>query len=176
MRDNGQRREWWHVTRRYRDGARVVLEVPVRRSRRGAVPLLPANCELVGGAVVSGAKRARVLVRRWPDSVRPELARAGVDRLVETMYGGQRERIVVPPAVRGETAAVKNPSGRASATARRGGGGRGRMVRGGVGAGGRLPCRSKLVRIAISSSTLSWRRVGIQAAEGGFKCRAGSVS
>ena len=99
MRDNGQRREWWHATRRYRDGTRAVLEVSVRRNRLGAVPVLPRNCELVGGAVFSGSKRARVLVRRWPDNVRVELAEAGVERLVETMYDGQRERIVLPPAV-----------------------------------------------------------------------------
>jgi hypothetical protein len=47
----------------------------------------------------SGARRARVLVRRWPESVRPELAEAGVRRRVELMYGGARERIVLPPAV-----------------------------------------------------------------------------
>lgn len=60
---------------------------------------LPRNCELVGGAVFSGAKRATVLVRRWPDNVRGELADGGVCLLVETMYGGARERIVLPPAV-----------------------------------------------------------------------------
>jgi hypothetical protein len=99
MRDNGQRRLWWHCTRRYRDARRLVLDVPVRRNRLGAVPLLPANCELVGGAVYSGSKHARVLVRRWPENVRPEVADAGVRRLVELMYGGRRERIVLPPAV-----------------------------------------------------------------------------
>jgi hypothetical protein len=99
MRDNGHRREWWHATRRYRDGVRVVLEVPVRRTRQGAVPVLPRNAELVGGAAVSGSKRATVLVRRWPDNVRPALAEAGARLLVTTMYGGQRERIVLPPAV-----------------------------------------------------------------------------
>jgi hypothetical protein len=55
--------------------------------------------ELVGGAVYTGAKRAGVIVRRWPENVRVELAEAGVRRLVETMYGGARERIVLPPAV-----------------------------------------------------------------------------
>jgi hypothetical protein len=99
MRDNGHRSEWWHATRRYRDARRMALEVRVRRSRLGAVPVLPRNCELVGGAVFSGSKYARVLVRRWPESVRPEVADAGVRRLVELMYGGQRERIVLPPAV-----------------------------------------------------------------------------
>jgi hypothetical protein len=99
LRDNGHRREWWHLTRRYRDAERVTLEVPVLRTRGGAVPLLPRNCELVGGAALSGSKRARVIVRRWPGNVRVELADAGVRLLVETMYGGQRERIVLPPAV-----------------------------------------------------------------------------
>jgi hypothetical protein len=41
----------------------------------------------------------RVLVRRWPESVRPELADAGVRLLVRLMYDGRRERIVLPPAV-----------------------------------------------------------------------------
>ena len=41
----------------------------------------------------------RVLVRRWPENVRAELAEADVRRLVETMYGGRRERIVLPPTV-----------------------------------------------------------------------------
>ena len=99
LRDNGHRREWWHVTRRYRDAERLALDVPVRRSRQGAVPVLPARCEIVGGAVFSGQKRARVIVRRWPDTVRGELADAGVGLLVATMYGGRRERIVLPPAV-----------------------------------------------------------------------------
>jgi len=99
MRDNRHRREWWHATRRYRDTRRVIIEVAVRRNRHGAVPVLPPHCELAGGAVFSGAKHARVLVRRWAEDVRPELAEAGVRRLVETMYGGRRERIVLPPAV-----------------------------------------------------------------------------
>ncbi len=99
MRDNGHRREWWHVTRRFRDGRRLALEVPVRRTRQGAVPVLPRNCELVGGAVFTGSRRARVLVRRWPHNVQVELADAGVGLLVSTMYGGQRERIVLPAAV-----------------------------------------------------------------------------
>jgi hypothetical protein len=71
----------------------------VRRTRQGAVPLLPANCELIGGAAISGSKRARVLVRRWPEDVRLDVAEAGVERLVQTMYGGRRERIVLPQAV-----------------------------------------------------------------------------
>ncbi len=99
MRDNGHRRLHWHATRRYRDAERLALEVPVRRTRLGATPVLPRNCELVGGAVLSGSKRARVLVRRWPDNVRVELADAGVRLLVETMYGGHPERIFLPPAV-----------------------------------------------------------------------------
>ena len=99
MRDNGRRREWWHATRRYRDGTRTVLEVPVRRSRLGATPILPAHTEIVAGAVFSGARRATVIVRRWPAEVRPELAEAGIARLVATMYGGQRDRIVLPAAV-----------------------------------------------------------------------------
>ena len=40
-----------------------------------------------------------MLVRRWPDNVRVDLADAGVRLLVATMYGGRRERIVLPPAV-----------------------------------------------------------------------------
>ena len=76
-----------------------MLEVPVRRGRFEAVPILPRKCELVGGAVVSGSKRATVLVLRWPATVRLELAAAGIRLLVETMYGGRRERIVLPPAV-----------------------------------------------------------------------------
>ena len=99
MRDNGHRREWWHTTRRYRDGMRLSLDVPVRRTQKGAIPILPRNCELVGGAVFSGARRARVLVRRWPDKVNLDLADAGVRLLVETMYDGRRDRIVLPPAV-----------------------------------------------------------------------------
>jgi hypothetical protein len=99
MRDNGRRRLWWHATRRYRDGERKAIDVPVRRTQRGAVPILPRNCELVGGGVLSGQKRATVLVRRWPDTVRVELADAGVELLVATMYGGRRERIVLPPGV-----------------------------------------------------------------------------
>jgi hypothetical protein len=99
MRDNGARRLWWHTVSRYRDARRLALDVPVRRSRLGAVPVLPPHCELVGGAVFSGAKRACVLVRRWPENVRPELADAGVRRLVELMYRGDRQRIQLPPAV-----------------------------------------------------------------------------
>jgi hypothetical protein len=63
------------------------------------VPILPRNTELVGGAVLSGSRRARVLVLRWPDTVQLALAEAGVARLVRTMYDGRRERIVLPPAV-----------------------------------------------------------------------------
>jgi hypothetical protein len=99
LRENGRRREWWHCTRRYRDGVRIVLEVRVRRTRLGAVPVLPRNCELAAGAVWTGEKRARVVVRRWPEDVRLDVAEAGVRHLVEMMYGGQRERIVLPPAV-----------------------------------------------------------------------------
>jgi hypothetical protein len=99
MRDNGRRREWFHATRRYRDARRVVLEVPVRRSRLGAVPLLPPNCELVGGAVYSGERagtRSRTALARERAL---NFADAGVRLLVATMYGGRRERIVPPPAV-----------------------------------------------------------------------------
>ena len=71
----------------------------MRRNRQGAAPLLPRNCELVGGAVYTGAERARVIVRRWPENVRAELAEARVRRLMELMYDGARERIVLPPAV-----------------------------------------------------------------------------
>ena len=39
-----------------------------------------------------------MLVRRWPDNVRVDLADAGVRLLVETMDGGRRDRIVLPPA------------------------------------------------------------------------------
>lgn len=78
--------------------ARLAATVPVRRTRHGAVPLLPRNSELVGGGAVSGSKRATVLVRRWADDVRVDLADAGLRLLVTTMYRGQRERIV-PPAV-----------------------------------------------------------------------------
>jgi hypothetical protein len=40
-----------------------------------------------------------MIVRRWPENVRVELADAGVRLLVGTMYGGRRERIVLPLAV-----------------------------------------------------------------------------
>lgn len=99
MRDDGHRREWWHATRRYRDTERVVLDVPVFRSTRGPVPLLPAHCELAGGAVWTGDKRARVIVRRWPATVNLSMAEAGVAHLVKVMYGGDVQRIVLPPAV-----------------------------------------------------------------------------
>jgi hypothetical protein len=99
MRDNGDRQLWFHTIRRYRDATRVVLSVPVQRTRLGAVPILPPNTELISAAVLSGAKLARVLVRRWPESVSAELAEAGVERLVELMYDGHRERIQLPRAV-----------------------------------------------------------------------------
>jgi hypothetical protein len=59
-------------------------------------PLVP---ELAAGAILTGEKRTRVVVRRWPDDVRLDVADAGVEHLVATMYGGARERIVLPPAV-----------------------------------------------------------------------------
>jgi hypothetical protein len=100
MRDNGARRLWWHATRRYRDGERVVMVVPLRRTRRGPVPVLPRRCELVGcAALVVGQRRATVIVRRWSEKVDQHLADAGVARLVETMYGGDVQRIQLPPAV-----------------------------------------------------------------------------
>ena len=40
-----------------------------------------------------------MLVRRRPENVRVDLAGAGVRLLVTTMYGGQRKRIVLPPAI-----------------------------------------------------------------------------
>ena len=50
-------------------------------------------------AVFSGSRRARVLVRRWPETVSQDVADAGVERLVELMYGGDRQRIVLPPVL-----------------------------------------------------------------------------
>jgi hypothetical protein len=99
MRTNGCRPLWYHAVRRYRDATRATIEVLVRRTRRGPLPLLPQNAELVGGAVIIGARHARVIVRRWAADVDQQLADAGVEHLVRTMYGGRRERIVLPPAI-----------------------------------------------------------------------------
>jgi len=55
-----------------------------------------------GAGLAEGEKPSRpslVATWRWPENVRPELAAAGVERLVQTMYGGRRERIVLPPGV-----------------------------------------------------------------------------
>jgi hypothetical protein len=38
-------------------------------------------------------------VRRWPETVSQDVADPGVDQLVQLMYGGRRERIVLPLAV-----------------------------------------------------------------------------
>jgi hypothetical protein len=70
-----------------------------RELATGAVPPQRRCTELAGGAVASGEKRATMIVRRWPENVRVELADAGVRLLVGTMYGGRRERIVLPLAV-----------------------------------------------------------------------------
>ncbi len=67
----------------------------MRKTRQGAVPSC-RQLRVVGGAVFSGSNHARVLVRRWPEDVSLALATAGVALLVRTMYGGQRERIVLP--------------------------------------------------------------------------------
>lgn len=96
LRDGRERPLWFHVTRRYRDGDQISIEVPVLRSLRGPTFVLPAHCELVAGAVKLTEKVTRVKCYRWRSNVDQALADLGILTLIDRMYDGRRDRIVVP--------------------------------------------------------------------------------
>jgi hypothetical protein len=96
LRDGPRRKLWFHVTRRYRDGEWVTIDVPVIRTLRGPSFVLPPCCEsVVGGASLSD-RVSRVKCYRWRSDVDQATADRGIEVLVESMYEGERERIQVP--------------------------------------------------------------------------------
>lgn len=75
------RRLWWHASFRYRYVDLVWVDVPVRKTVRGPVLVMPARSELVARGSLHGERRARVRVRRWSDAVDDKLAAQGVRHL-----------------------------------------------------------------------------------------------
>lgn len=98
MRDEGgeTRRRWWHVCYRYRFGWQVRTMVRVVRTATGPQLVLPDRSELIVGASVIGEGWCRVLLYRWDERVKQEVADAGVHELRERMYGGDVEKIHLP--------------------------------------------------------------------------------
>ena len=97
MRDSAQwRLPWWHVTQRYLAGVVATVDVSFRRTRQGPHPNLPGRCELVLVEGILGNQLMKIRVYRWDSRVEEGLVRAGLDRLLATMYGGQTERIQLP--------------------------------------------------------------------------------
>ena len=96
LRDSAERPLWFHVTRRYRDGESVSVEVPVIRTVRGPSFVLPACCELLAGAVNLSDRLTRVRCYRWRSDVDQALADVAIATLIDRMYRGRRDRIVVP--------------------------------------------------------------------------------
>ena len=96
LRDGADRALWFHCTRRYRDGEHVHIIVAVQRSIRGPRYVLPESCELVAGAANVSERLASVKVYRWVKDVDQFLADLGVATLVNRMFRGRRDRIVVP--------------------------------------------------------------------------------
>ena len=78
---------WWDVRERFLGCDYRVVECPLKRTQKGPVPRLPANCEEV--AIVEYlARTAVVRVRRWSELVRPERVAAGV-RWVSDEFRGE---------------------------------------------------------------------------------------
>ena len=96
LRDSRERPLWFHATRRYRDGESVTLEVTVIRTVRGPSFVLPQCCELVAGGAQLQERTARVKCYRWRSDVDQARADEGIATLIDRMYQGRRDRIVVP--------------------------------------------------------------------------------
>ena len=100
-----ERETYWHVTRRYVVCDVLPMDVPVRRSRWGAKPILAPYCELAGGLPGPTGRTCRVLVRRWDHKVREPLVLEGLAWLQAEMFGGQSDRITLPAVLLAELAA-----------------------------------------------------------------------
>ena len=97
MREGVWRREWWHASQRYRYGdPHRRLVVRSRKTRQGRVPELPPRAELrIQGETIGGGLMV-VYCYVWSERVEPQVASAGIDRLVALMYGGDTTRLTLP--------------------------------------------------------------------------------
>ena len=96
MRESSQRPLWWHASQRYRWGVERTIIAPVVRRITGPDFRLPPYCELIAGGPAVGAKHAIARIYRWSDAVDEKKAAEGVRVLSESMYDGERWRIVLP--------------------------------------------------------------------------------
>lgn len=90
------RRQWWHLSARYRWGTTRTITVPLRRTRLGPEMILPKRCELIAGGAVIGTKQARARVYEWSVDVDEQEAARGVGTLVSLMFGGRSSQIQLP--------------------------------------------------------------------------------
>jgi hypothetical protein len=95
MREGAQRREWWHVSHRYRWGNECRREVPARRTRLGPEPLLGRNCELLGIVEVNGRSMV-VNLYEWSTAVDDGMVGRGLTHLLSIMHGGDPWRMHLP--------------------------------------------------------------------------------
>ncbi len=102
MRDNGQRREWWHVSSRYCWGSIRRHPVPSRLTRQGRVPVLPLRSELLiqgeslGKLTADGPVLVVAQYYTWDEGVEPKIVDSGLGTLTEMMYGGDTTRLRLP--------------------------------------------------------------------------------
>lgn len=97
MRDSAQwRQAWWHLTQRYLTGKVCTLDVSYRRTAKGPYPQIPGRTELLFVEAVLDSRLMRVRVYRWDERVAEDWVDQGLDRLLATMYGGDRQRIQLP--------------------------------------------------------------------------------
>jgi hypothetical protein len=96
LRDNPETRTaWWHTSHRYRWGTTRKTTVPIRRTRQGPVPRLPANTELVSAGTIDGHHQ-HVVVYQWRLDVNQAHVNNGIDVLLERMHNGQPHMIRIP--------------------------------------------------------------------------------
>ena len=117
LRDNpATRTAWWHTSQRYRWGTTRKTTVPIRRTRQGPVPRLPANTELVSAGQINGHHQAVVLYQ-WRHDVDNHQVNHGLDLLLQRMHNGQPHHIRIPHDIYCQAAGIPINEPRELATA-----------------------------------------------------------
>ena len=93
--DPTTRTAWWHTSQRYRWGTTRLTTVPIRRTRQGPIPRLPANTELVSAGQINGHQQ-NVIVYQWRLDVDHNQVDHGIQLLLQRMHNGQPHHIRIP--------------------------------------------------------------------------------